>query len=840
MRLRTQILSLLIPLVVLPLLVLGTVAYRELQTISERQTLTQMATLLNQISLQMRAELRAAAAHIQVMAKSKLVERYALTEDAEQRLLLLQPALLDQFKAFQKTEPAFYEIRLLLTDGSEDLRSVLTPLPNATEMEGGTPLFEAIRDFDGEVYSSFGWNPDTGLPALFIATPLYIADRTEDPLQAQPKLRGYLVFTKSLVTLADQAMNGRIGEQGALIFSDQDGRIFFHTDTERAGQWLPPALFTQLRTVADASPNASHSLRDDDDVFEARRIHGTLYAFAQLPSKELLAASRWLGLIVACITLGAMVVTTALVFTFLNVTLVRSIRRLSEAANEFGRGNLTVPVPTTERGEIGELAQAFREMADNLLRSGEQIRYLAYHDGLTGLPNRSRFSEYLDHALAFQRRRGGMLALMFLDLDNFKRVNDSLGHAVGDQLLQEVARRLRRCLRGEDFVSPVPNEPAGQLLARLGGDEFTICLPSVSSPHDASGAARRILDAIAQPIVIGHHELHVTVSIGVTMYPNDGESAEALIKNADMAMYSAKEQGKGNFQFYSQGMHAAALERLALERRLRIAIERHEFRLDYQPIVDLGTGYLVGTEALLRWDHPEAGTISPGQFIPLAEETGLIVPLGEWVIRAAAAQLREWQRAGLPPVFVAINVSAVQITRSRLDQVLLSVLAETGIDPHLLHLELTETSIVAAGDDAVAVLDRLRAIGLRLALDDFGTGYSSLRYARDLPIDALKIDRSFVQDIAVDDSDEAIVTAILGMGESLGLRVIAEGIETRHQLEFLRQRGCQLGQGYLFSRPVAAALVPALARTRLIGDEERVLTMLPPPRDTKPPRRRVS
>jgi diguanylate cyclase (GGDEF)-like protein len=840
LRLRTQILSLLIPLVVLPLLVLGTIAYRELQVISERQTISQMATLLNQISLQMNAELRAAAAHIQVMAKSKLIERYVLTEDVEQRFLLLQPALLDQLASFQKTEPAFYEIRVLLADGSEDVRSVVTPLPNVTEAEGETPLFEAIRDFDGEVYSSFGWNPDTGAPALFIAMPLRVADRTEDPLQAKPKLRGYLVFTKSLDSIAGQAMNNRIGEQGSLMFTDDGGRIFFHTDSRASGEVLPPVLFDKLVAATAPLTGAGSAYRDEADIFEGRRIHPTLYAFARLPREELLAASRWLGFVVACITLCAIVVTTALVFSVLNVTLIRSIRRLSDVAKEFGRGNLDVPIPANEKGEIGELAQAFREMANNLHRSGEQIRYLAYHDGLTGLPNRSRFGEYLDHALAFQHRRGGMLALLFLDLDNFKRVNDSLGHAVGDQLLQEVARRLRRCLRGEDFVSVVPAEPAGQLLARLGGDEFTICLPSVTSPHDASGAARRMLEAIARPIVVGHHELHVTVSIGVTMYPNDGSSAETLIKNADMAMYSAKEQGKGNFQFYSQGMHTAALERLALERRLRIAIERGEFRLDYQPIVDLGTGYLVGCEALIRWDHPEAGTINPSQFIPLAEETGLIVPLGEWVIRAAAAQLRDWQAAGLAPFFVAINVSAVQVTRSRLDQVLLTVLAETGIDPHLLHLELTETSIVAAGDDAVAVLDRLRAMGLRLALDDFGTGYSSLRYARDLPIDALKIDRSFIQDIAVDDSDEAIVTAILAMGQSLGLRVIAEGIETRHQLEFLRQRGCQLGQGYLFSRPVAAALLPTLARTRLICDDERILALLPPPRDNTPPRRRVS
>lgn len=838
MRLRTQILLFLIPLMLVPMLSIGAIAYRELQRISERQTLNNIDTLLDQINLQMQEQMHTAAAHIQVMARSKLVERYAITEDPSHRVLLLQPALLDQIASFQKTEPAIYEVRILLPDGSEDVRSVTLPLPNASEFEGETPLFEAIRTFDGDVFMHFGWNPDTGSPALFIATPLRVADRTEDPLLAKRRLRGYLVFTKSLVSLAGQVANSRVGEHGALMFTDATGRIFFHTDPSMTGETLPRPLFERLRAASDALPGGRR-VRDEEDVFDGRRIHPSLFVFAQLPRAELLAASRWLGIVVAAITLGAIILLTALVFTLLNVTLIRSIRRLSHVANEFGRGNLTVPIPENETGEIGELARAFREMAANLLRSGEQIRYLAYHDGLTGLPNRSRFSEYLDHALAYQRRRGGMLALLFLDLDNFKRVNDSLGHAVGDRLLQEVALRLRRCLRGEDYISLLPIEPSDQLLARLGGDEFTICLPSVSSPHDAGSVARRILETVAKPILVGHHELHVTVSIGVTLFPNDGESAETLIKNADMAMYSAKEQGKGNFQFYSQGMHAAALERLALERRLRVALERGEFRLDFQPIVDLGTGYLVGCEALIRWDHPEAGVISPSQFIPLAEETGLIIPLGEWVLRHAVAQLQSWLAAGMSPLFLAINVSAVQVTRARLDQVMTTLLAETGVDPNLLHLELTETSIVAAGDEAVAVLSRLRAMGLHLALDDFGTGYSSLRYARDLPIDALKIDRSFVQDIAVDDSDEAIVTAILAMAESLGLRVIAEGIETRHQLEFLRQRGCQLGQGYLFSRPVAAALVPTLARQRLFGEDERILALMPPSRDNRPPRRQA-
>jgi diguanylate cyclase (GGDEF)-like protein len=437
-------------------------------------------------------------------------------------------------------------------------------------------------------------------------------------------------------------------------------------------------------------------------------------------------------------------------------------------------------------------------------RMFEQVRTLAYFDSLTGLPNRLSYKERLDHALVQASRSGRRVAAFFIDLDHFSRINDTLGHEAGDQLLQQVAVRLRiSCREREDEVGPAAHALDPEV-ARLGGDEFTVIMPGLGDPQDAAKLARRILSSLAHPIRLGSHEVFINASIGIALYPEDGEDIDTLLMHADTAMYKAKEQGGSSYQTYSRSMNATALQRLTLENALRRALEREEFEVHYQPIVDARTGATVAAEALVRWRHPEHGLLLPSEFIALAEENGLIVALGEWVMRNACAQNRAWQDAGLPPIRVVVNLSSRQLTRGITDTVS-RILQQTRLEARYLGLELTESVLVKHQKEGTDTLHALRAMGLHLSVDDFGTGYSSFSYLKHFPLDTLKIDRCFVRDITGDPDDAAITTAMIAMGHALGLTVVAEGVETEGQQALLRKQGCDEMQGYLFSRPIPAA-----------------------------------
>jgi diguanylate cyclase (GGDEF)-like protein/PAS domain S-box-containing protein len=420
----------------------------------------------------------------------------------------------------------------------------------------------------------------------------------------------------------------------------------------------------------------------------------------------------------------------------------------------------------------------------------EQIKNLAYHDALTGLPNRLLFNDRLSVAVAQAHRQGYRLAIFFLDVDRFKVINDSLGHSLGDRLLQGVARRLQASVREGDTV------------ARLGGDEFILLLPALNRAEDVAKVAEKILDSLKLPFRLEGRELYVTASMGISLYPDDGADAEALIKNADTAMYRAKEQGRDNYQMYTPAMNASAVERLGLENSLRKALARDELELFYQPLLDLGTGRVHGVEALLRWRHPERGLLSPAEFMPLAEVTGLILPIGPWVLRTACARARAWQDLGHPHLSMAVNLSARQFQQPDLVAQVKRALEETGLPPRCLDLEITETNAMQNAEGTIHTLRELKALGVRISIDDFGIGYSSLNYLKRLPIDTLKIDQSFVRDITTDPDDAAIATAVIALAHTLKLRVVAEGVETQEQLAFLAARHCDRMQGYLFSRPL--------------------------------------
>ena len=446
------------------------------------------------------------------------------------------------------------------------------------------------------------------------------------------------------------------------------------------------------------------------------------------------------------------------------------------------------------------LASRTAGLVNSLSNANRKLHHMALHDSLTRLPNRSLLEDRICQAIASSERSGKGFAVMFLDLDRFKTINDSLGHHYGDKLLQGVAERLSQALRAEDTV------------ARLGGDEFVVLLVDVATPTVAANVAQKLLDRLALPIAVEGQEQIVSVSIGISLYPEDGTQLRDLMSNADSAMYHAKKMGRANFQFFTPQMNAAAGARLALERDLRRALDQGEFELHYQPKVDVASGAVHAMEALVRWRSPERGLVPPNDFIPVAEDIGLIIPLGAWVLREACRQNCAWQRAGLPPLRVAVNLSAYQFAQSNLPDFVAGVLAETGMAANCLELEVTESVVMHNPAEAALILERLHAQGIHISVDDFGTGYSSLSYLKQFRLDTLKIDRSFVRHISSDADDAAIVRSVIALAHSLRLRVIAEGVETDEQLAYLRHLGCDQYQGYLSSKPLPAAEFEAMMR----------------------------
>jgi diguanylate cyclase (GGDEF)-like protein len=586
-------------------------------------------------------------------------------------------------------------------------------------------------------------------------------------------------------------------------------------------------------------------------IFHNGERVGTVYLKADL--SELQSRLRRYALAVLAL-MGVGAVAALLLAMRFQAVITRPILALHDAAQTVSQGRVfTVRVTSSGKDEIGGLTEAFNEMlahiqardsalqdaqrqleqrvqqllqevadrkqAQAALRdSEEQLRHQAFHDALTGLPNRALMNDRLAVALAHAHRNLSRLAVMFLDIDRFKLINDSLGHTTGDELLRLVSVRLSKALR------------EGDTLARLGGDEFILLLPGLGEDAAAAKVARKVLTALRQPFHLDGRELFVSASIGISLYPLDGSDAETLVKNADVAMYRAKEQGRDNYQLYRAELHVRALKRMTLESQLRAAVGRDEFRLYYQPIVDLASGTIVAAEALVRWQHPERGLVLPAEFVSVAEDTGLILPIGAWVLKTACVEAQSWVRRGLPPVRISINLSARQFQQDDFVRQISTILAETGLDPSRLELEITESVAMDNADHTVSVLRRMQDLGVRLTIDDFGTGYSSLSYLKRFPLHALKIDRSFVQDIASDPRNAAVAQAIVALGHGLDIDVIAEGVETEEQRSLLQAQGCQALQGYLFSRPLPPERFGALLRPRALA-EFGLGVMPPPPHD---------
>lgn len=456
-------------------------------------------------------------------------------------------------------------------------------------------------------------------------------------------------------------------------------------------------------------------------------------------------------------------------------------------------------------------------------RSEEKMRYMAYYDNLTGLPNRRLFKERSATVIKQSLRYNRMMALFFLDLDHFKRINDTLGHTMGDNLLKACAKRLRQVVRDADVIASPKDQDSETMVARFGGDEFTLLISDIAQATDAAKVARRILKSFAQPLKLAGRDIYISTSIGISVFPADGDDVETILRNADVAMYHAKDSGRNNYQFYSQSMNAKAFERLALENNLRKALEKQELVPYYQPKFSLHNNKLTGFEVLLRWCHPDIGLVAPSEFISIAEETGLIIPIGEWILMASCQQLKYWHDIGFSDLTLAVNISSHQFKNENLVNCLRNVIAATNISPDKLELEITESVIMDNCEETVLKLEELKQIGVSLAIDDFGTGYSSLSYLKRFPIDHLKIDKSFIHDITIDPDDAAISKAVIVLSHSLNLTVTAEGVESVEQLEFLAEHNCDEVQGFLFSKPVNANKITQELKNKNLLDLSEII-----------------
>ena len=579
-----------------------------------------------------------------------------------------------------------------------------------------------------------------------------------------------------------------------------------------AGLRLPADFITAVRRgLEDDSEEISLALNDAPTGVHIRRVNDNLLLFAAHPNSDMQNLIVQSALAVLFGLLLVVVVTGGGLVTVLARHIVRPVARLGTVAAEIGSGNWDIESGIESTDEIGDLARAVESMARNLKEADDRVRFLAYHDNLTGLPNRAMFREYLTRALSQAERAEQKLGILFLDIDGFKRINDTLGHQTGDLLLKEVARRLSSRLREEDMLAHVDESKKPEdLLARLGGDEFIVLLTSIQDLHGPGTVARRFIKALGEAMILNGQECNIGASIGIAIYPDDGADAGELIKHADIAMYHAKSIGKNAYQYFQSSMNSAVLERAALEAKLRKAMTEHHLSLHYQPQIDPLSMQVLGLEALLRWTSPKSGPISPGAFIPLAEETGLILAIGEWVIDEACRQARQWDARGLPAVPISVNVSGVQFERQDVAEIVRLAVSRHHLPPGRLEVAITESAIMRHPERAVAALKSLRASGVGVALDDFGTGYSSLSYLRRFPIDTLKIDRSFILEIDTNHEDAEIVAAIVAMAHTLGLRVIVEGVETEAQLQVIVAKHCDIVQGFVFSRPLPASDIPAL------------------------------
>ena len=771
--------------------------------------------------------LETASANAQLFADSSIVEHYVRVKDEQERYALMQPSLLHLFATYRAAYPDYIEIQLLLPDGYEDTRLAKFGRPNLTEEESTSEFFKAMKANGGSTYASFLSAADDGQAVFKIGQAILLEDEKKDADLAKPELYGYLVVTVSADFLEHEVISQRIGETGYSFLMDAQGTIVAHPDASLVGTEAEQHEMLFNRESRKPEIRSSISMGGERPIIVKYRpcivmtakLHDNLRLVSVLPEKELKAVGREIAINIAVVTVGMLGLTLAFFWLFLRREVLLPIATLQRMAVTIGDGKLPAnsTYVSSRKDEIGSLELAFHEMnsklsnsIDQLQSSYTQIHELAYKDSLTGLANRRQFLETLEAGIKTATLKRRSLAVLFLDLDEFKKVNDLLGHDAGDELLLIIARRLGACLSGAGCTKKCDTRnltkkhehSLSYCLARLGGDEFIMMLYGIQTPTQALDIGRQVLGDLASPIELREQQFIVSSSIGISLFPDHATSVEGLLKCADTAMYSVKHDTKHQARLYDHGMQQKVADRVQMESYLHLALEKGELHLAYQPQINIYTGATIGFEALLRWDYLGNEALSPAEFIPLAEQTGLIDSIGAWVIDEACRQWRQWQKMGINPGRMAVNVSPMQFSLHSVPNVVIRALERHNMSAQALEIEITESCMMEAQASVVDLLASLRERGVRVAMDDFGTGHSSLATLAALPIDTLKIDRGFVTGVHDDFARSKIMNAVLLLARDLGLETLAEGVETEEELLFLKDSGCDAVQGYLLSRPL--------------------------------------
>jgi len=832
--LRQKLVAILLPIIILPLLGLGFIFYTQQRDMLQASALEKMKDVMDATRNSFATSMTSRYAGVKLLSESHLIRRYIIIEDEGARYYSFYRPILELFASYQDTFPEFSELRLLNAAGEEEVRLAKPDMPNMGESIFKQSWLKEAELAGNKLLTKVVSEQNADGVSVFIIKPIPSTMYSDWKLSGSSAIGGYLVVTVELKHLIGIIEKEHIGETGHMLLLDTSGMLLAPSTAHTVAQKQANEVASVARVLYEQRNYFDGNIRvlnvdNERYLASSSPLLDGLSLYSYWPEKEKLAIVETVALRVFWFTVFTLLAVSVLIFLVVNRLVIHPIFLLRELTLDIGRGGFNYLGPDSgkfiESGEredeIGELTRAIHEMSINLEASRLKMQFNAFHDSLTGLNNRHSFVTYLQRAIERSAERKGEIAVLFIDTDGFKEVNDTLGHVQGDNVLRVIAKRLSRGSRLVKIAKRlgVPEERIKLSLNRIGGDEFAVVIEGFNPTKEADLVATSLIDEMKEAFIVDHQVYHLGISIGVSVFPKDGENVNTLLKRADIAMYKAKADGGNRYQFYDPALEQSAIERHQMEIELRKALDEQQFCLFYQPQFDAQSGELVGSEALIRWKHPERGMVPPGLFISHAEENGLIVRIGEWALEEACRQNKVWQDAGLIPVKVAVNFSTVQFNRMEdIVSMITSKLEKTGLDARYLDVEITETGIMQSGDVGLDVLHEIKAVGVQLSMDDFGTGYSSLSSLRDMPIDTLKIDKSFVDDINTGANGQAIIKAIMALAKQLGLKVVAEGVEEESQLEFLKQNDCETIQGYLLGRPLPAEELEAVLQQHTYQD----------------------
>lgn len=802
MLLRPKIALLILPVILLQILVVIVPSYILYQQNFTQQIKNHISDSIVQAENALHVQLNAIQADSLIFSQSALLNRYLSVEDKNIRFNLMHGLLLDEFSTFMSAHPEYLEISLLMPDGYEEVSLRNKNIENLNRSKKNTQYFQNIVKSPVDVEISPMINPDNNQWSLILSRKVFQKNPVEQTLVNDDILKAYLIIKVNLGSIKNHFKHNELIRDGFVAIHNNSGEDIF---TKGVNNTSSRALFKIFSSIGNSEKLhvLDWSFNDNSYIIGQKKLFDDFFFTIGWSTDELQLLLNNISITTLKNALIAMILSAFILFWALNRLLVKRIRQLSLSAKIMGLGGALWPFESKSNDELNELAITVKNMGSNLIKQKQKIHEFAFIDSLTKLPNRRQFTNDLDRQYSICKEASPDISLFFIDLDGFKQVNDTCGHQAGDALLITVAQRFKSVLRNTDSISYASQQSAltQHKVARLGGDEFTILLHGIKDREQVATVAKRLLGSLNRPIEIASSEFLISASIGIAIAAECGESAVDLLKNADAAMYEAKDMGKNTYRFFNKSAAMRSLQALEMQRELRCAIKNNELQLAYQPQVCSKTQTMIGCEALVRWHQPGKGWIPPDVFIPIAEESGLIVALGRWVILQACQQIKQWQLMGCLSVPVWVNISCVQLAKENMHQVILDCLAETGVSREQLAVEVTESSIMQ-GTDSIMQLEKIQAEGIKIALDDFGTGYSSLSALRGLPIDELKIDKSFITDLASGENGKAIVSAIIAMAHQLNLKVVAEGVETSTELDFLTDNGADIIQGYYFSKPL--------------------------------------